>query len=95
MPDRAETPHESLDMPKTPMFVSACPNTPTHSDDLPETPALLCETPQTPAGVPPSELLDAPPPAAYDLVSAASGMVLLITGAVYFRAAEHRFADRI
>jgi lipopolysaccharide transport system permease protein len=40
-------------------------------------------------------LLAAPPPPAVDLLSALSAIVLLVTGAFYFRAAERRFADVI
>jgi lipopolysaccharide transport system permease protein len=40
-------------------------------------------------------LLDAPPPPLADVLSAVSAIVLLVTGALYFRAAERRFADII
>jgi lipopolysaccharide transport system permease protein len=40
-------------------------------------------------------LLDAPPPGPEDLISLASGALLLISGLAYFRHAERRFADQI
>ena len=40
-------------------------------------------------------LLDAPPPGAEDLLSLASGVLLLVTGLAYFRHAERQFADQI
>jgi lipopolysaccharide transport system permease protein len=40
-------------------------------------------------------LLDAPPPGPEDLLSLASGLLLVITGLAYFRHAERQFADQI
>jgi lipopolysaccharide transport system permease protein len=40
-------------------------------------------------------LIDAPPPPPADLISLASGILLVVTGILYFRATEHRFADVI
>jgi lipopolysaccharide transport system permease protein len=40
-------------------------------------------------------LLDAPPPGAEDLISLGSAIMLILSGLVYFRHAEGRFADQI
>jgi ABC-type polysaccharide/polyol phosphate export permease len=40
-------------------------------------------------------LLDAPPPPAADLLSLASGLLLFVTGVVFFRKVDRQFADRI
>ena len=40
-------------------------------------------------------LLEAPPPGAEDLLSLASGVLLLVTGLAYFRHAERQFADQV
>jgi lipopolysaccharide transport system permease protein len=40
-------------------------------------------------------LLDAPPPGAEDLISLGSAILLILSGLVYFRHAERRFADQI
>jgi lipopolysaccharide transport system permease protein len=40
-------------------------------------------------------LLDAPPPGAEDLISLGSAILLIVSGLVYFRHAERRFADQI
>jgi lipopolysaccharide transport system permease protein len=40
-------------------------------------------------------LVSAPPPPVEDLVSLASGVVLLVSGVVYFQRVERQMADRI
>lgn len=40
-------------------------------------------------------LLDGPAPGAEDLISLAAGLLLIVSGLVYFRHAERRFADQI